>query len=253
MRKLLISLALLLLLAVPALAEDTQLIDCNGFTIEVPAAWTVDVDEYSRATHTIVNHVLHPTVVFAGNEDYKLVLTLNDYPSDIRYRLAGQGHRAQEHFNVVAEHSGLTAVPGVASSRMVQALADVRVFGMCQVPGKDDHLATYFNKDKGLGYVFRLTRKSAAVTADAADALLLQIASSLREDGLFYPSDATDRIVVITHATANIRVAPEQESEKLKTAAQGESFPYYGQTSSWYIINVDGVTGYVSTALSELK
>ena len=252
MRRLLIFLAFLLL-AVPAFAEETQLIDCNGFTIEVPAAWTVDVDEYSRATHTIVNHVLHPNVVFAEGTDYKLVLTLNNYDSDVRYRLSGQGTRAQEHFNVVAEHSGLNKLPGVLSSRMVQALLDTRVFGMCQVPGKNDHLATYYNQDKGLGYVFRLSRKTDEATAEAADALLLQIASSLREDGLFYPSDATDRIVVITHPTANIRVAPDQESEKLKMAVQNESYPYYGQTGSWYIINVNGETGYVSTALSVLQ
>lgn len=253
MRKLLIFLCLCLMISLPALAEDTQTVRGATFTLELPADWTVDVDEYTHTTHKVINHVLHPTIIFAGNDDYALVVTTYDHPSEIRYRLSGRGDRAQEHFNVIAEHSGLVDIRGVISSRMVKSLHDIRNFVLCRIPNADAHLATYYNPDKGLGFTFRLEWKNSAITPEAADALLLEICSSLREDGYFYPADATGRNVVITHPTANIRLTPDQNGEKLRTAAQGESYPYYGQTSSWYIINVDGVTGYVSTALSQLQ
>jgi len=256
MRKLLIFLALCLMMALPALAEETpatQTVQCSSFSLELPAAWTVDVDEYNAATHRIVNHILHPTYVYAGNEEYSLVVTLYNHTSDNRSRLSGRGDRAQEHFNLIAEHTGLVDIRGVISSRVVRSLLDARNFVLCRIPGGNDHLATYYNPEKGLGYAFRLTRHNADITPEAADDLLLEICSSLREAGHFYPSDVTGRIVVITHTSANIRTSPDPDSEKLKTAFQGESFPYYGQTSSWYIIDVDGVTGYVSNALSALQ
>lgn len=252
MRKFLILLLALCLAALPALAEEIQRVQCSTFTLDLPTDWAVDVDEFTLAAYPIVDHILHPTMIFAGNEDYALIVTVYDYDANARYAMGGSGNKAQEHFDLLCAHLGLTD-GRVQPSTVVQSRLDSRNFVLAHLTDTADFLATYYNQEKGQGYTFRLRVKNATIADEAAESLLLDLISSLRERGYFYPADASGHLVVVTEGSAHIRTAPDANSDRIRTAYQGESFPHYGQHGSWYIINVDGQTGYVSTALTALQ
>ncbi len=59
--------------------------------------------------------------------------------------------------------------------------------------------------------------------------------------------------VIIANASANIRSGPDGSAAKITTAAYGEAFPFLGEEGNWYIIDVDGRTGYVVKNLSALQ
>lgn len=252
MRKLTLLLLALCLAALPALAEETQRIQCSTFSVDLPTDWAVDVDEFTLAAYPIVDHILHPTMVFAGDEDYALIVTVYNYDTNARYAMGGSGSKAQEHFDLLSGYLGLNN-GRVQPSTVVQSRLDSRNFVLAHLTGTEDYLATYYNQERGQGYTFRLRVKNAAIASEEAESLLLDLISSLRENGYFYPADATGHLVVVTEGSANIRTAPDPNSDRIRTAYQGESFPHYGQQGSWYIINVDGQTGYISTGLTALQ
>lgn len=242
----------MLLVCLPAQAQEMQKIVCSSFSVELPAVWTTDVDEFTDASFPFLKHIYHPVMIWGSSEDYELLITLYCYEKEMRYRLGAERHQSQAFFDVLCESNGLSADGQKPVHKQVQSLRDSRMFTLAQLL-ENEYLAAYYSKVGDCGYTFSLKAKKETISQEEAGYLLLVLISSLREDGVFYPEDATGKRVVISHASAHIRAAADVNSDKLLTAYQGDSFDHYGEDGSWYIINVNGQTGYVSKSLTELQ
>lgn len=82
------------------------------------------------------------------------------------------------------------------------------------------------------------------------------VAASFRLDGVSEEemiADAMQKYVVITNSSANVRSGPGGDYDKVTTARQGDTFPLIGEDGNWYIIDVNGRTGYVTKSLSAIQ
>ena len=59
--------------------------------------------------------------------------------------------------------------------------------------------------------------------------------------------------ITIINSSANIRSGPDASYSKVKTAVKGDTFPLLGEENGWYMIDVNGTTGYVSKKLCEIQ
>ncbi len=89
-------------------------------------------------------------------------------------------------------------------------------------------------------YIFTASDKQAATAQ--FQAVLQPILGGL--DGL---------MVVVTADSAKVRGTESISGPLLKTAAQGEAFPYVGETSDWYIVTINGQRGYIHKGVSTLQ
>lgn len=65
--------------------------------------------------------------------------------------------------------------------------------------------------------------------------------------------NASQKYVIITNSSANIRSGPGGDYAKIITAKQGDTFPLISEDGNWYIISVNGQTGYVTKSLSAIQ
>ncbi|MBE5811293.1 MAG: SH3 domain-containing protein [Clostridiales bacterium] len=250
MRKLTIFIAaLVLMLGAAALAEESLLMQSSLFSVRLPAGLNPDMDEFSRADFPFLSHILHPVTIQGSNEDYSLLITLYDFPSKERHRVDNKENKPMGLFALIAEYNGLQ---DQMTPRLTRMDGDFRDFVAGSIPEKGYYLVTLYNPNRGEGYVFELRVKNNALTPADAEALLLSIATTLREAGIIYPED-TGMTLVVTHPGVNIRSAPDQHSSVLIVAKEGQTFPYLGENGIWYMIDVNGKVGYVSKALTMLQ
>ena len=59
--------------------------------------------------------------------------------------------------------------------------------------------------------------------------------------------------VIITNSSANIRSGPGGDYAKVTTAVKGDTFPLIREEGNWYVIDVNGQTGYVTKSLSAIQ
>ena len=101
--------------------------------------------------------------------------------------------------------------------------------------------------------------------------IALTIASTFRIDGVTEEEMAADaeaariaaeeaaaraaaqKYIVIKNGTANIRTGPSSDYDRITTAKKGDVFPLMGEEGTWYMIEVNGQTAYVSKGLCEIK
>ena len=74
-----------------------------------------------------------------------------------------------------------------------------------------------------------------------------------KSDSKLEQGSSADKYVIITNSSANIRSGPDGSATKIKTAMKGETFPLIGEEGNWYMIDVNGQTGYVTKSLSAIK
>lgn len=249
MRKLILLLAVLVLCTgVVAQAEESQLIETSLFSVKIPAGLNPDQDEFALANYSFLLHILRPITIQGENDVYSLLITLYDFPSKERHKVDSQSNRDQGLYDLMCEYSGLT---GAMTRRSARPEGDFRDFYIGSHSRKSYHMATYYNEKRGEGYLFELRVKDGALSADAAEALLLEIAASLREVGEVYP-EYTGKTLIVTHAGINVRSGPAADSSVLMVAKQGDTFPFLGENGIWYMIDAGGQIGYVSKALTEI-
>ncbi len=250
MRKLLILITvLILMLGTAALAEESRLMESNLFSVRVPAGLNPDMDEFTREDFPFLSHILHPVTIQGSNEDYALLITLYDFPSEERHRVDNKENRPMGLFSLITEYNGLK---DQMTPRLTRMDGDFRDFVVGSIPEKGYYLVTLYNPNRGEGYVFELRVKNNALSPADAEALLLSIAVTLREIDIVYPEN-TGMTLVVTHPGVNIRSAPDQHSSVLLVAPQGAIYPYLGENGIWYMIDVGGKVGYVSKALTALQ
>lgn len=249
MRRLFLLISALVLLGGFALAEDAVTIESALFSVTLPADLNPDLDAFTREDFPFLHHVHRPVVIQGSNEDYSLLITLYDFPSDERHRIDNKEDKPMGLFSLMAEYNGLQSH---TAPRLTRVPGDYRDFIVASIPEKGYHLATLYNTGRGEGYTFEMRVKNASMTADDAEALLLSIATTLREAGVIYPED-TGMLLRITHAGVNVRTEPNQNSAVLTVAKEGTTFPFLGENGIWYMIDVNGKVGYVSKALTTLE
>ena len=246
MRKLVI-LTLALLLTLPfAAAEDVRHIETPLFTIDLPASLSPDPDVYERADYTCIGHILKPIIIQGENEQYSLLISLYDFPSDERHRIDASVDRPHGLFELLCGYNAYAF-----QGRTIRPEGDFRDF----VLGSDAAgrlLLTLYNESRGEGYVFEMRVKDSSLSIADAEAELLRIAATLREAGVIYPK-ATGSTLIVTHAGVNIRSAPSQDSAVLCVAKEGATFPFLGENGIWYMVDVEGKVGYVSQALTKVQ
>lgn len=64
---------------------------------------------------------------------------------------------------------------------------------------------------------------------------------------------AAQKYIVIKNSTANIRSGPSSDYDRITTAYKGDTFPLLGEEGTWYKIEVNGQTAYVSKGLCEIS
>lgn len=119
---------------------------------------------------------------------------------------------------------------------------------------------------RGTGiFIISMPRSNEAVQPSLIAAL--DMLKSLRMDGVSEEQMAADaeaarvaaeqaaaqKYVVITNSSANIRSGPGGDYDKLTTARQGDTFPLIREEGNWYVIDVNGQTGYVTKSLSAIQ
>lgn len=79
---------------------------------------------------------------------------------------------------------------------------------------------------------------------------------SLRIDGVSEEemiADSQADYVVVTADSGKIRTEPSISGGLLKTAYKGETYELIEQSGDWYVIDVDGRTGYLHTGVAEIQ
>lgn len=92
------------------------------------------------------------------------------------------------------------------------------------------------------------TTVASAVATEAADADADAEAARIAAE-----QAAAQKYVVITNSSANIRSGPDGSAAKIITARQGDTFPLIREEGNWYVIDVNGQTGYVTKSLSAIQ
>lgn len=250
MRKLILLILVLCLAASGcALADEIRKVQTSLFSIDLPADLTYDADEFSLEKYSYLKHILKPITIQGWHDDYTLMISLYDFPSDERHRIDNRPDKQEALFDLIREYNALERLQGV---RTVRPEGDFRDFVIGSDPARDYHIATYFNENRGEGYVFELQGKNAAMTTAEAEALLLSIVTTLREASEIYP-EYTGKTLVITQVGINVRSAPNPNSSVLLVAQQGQTFPFLGENGIWYMVDVNGKIGYVSKSLSAIQ
>ena len=123
---------------------------------------------------------------------------------------------------------------------------------------------------RGTGFLLLLESKDEAYQSKLME-VASEVAMSFRIDGVTEEEMATDaeaariaaeeaaakaatqKYIVIKNGTANIRSCPSSDYDRITTAKQGDVFPLMGEAGTWYMIEVNGQTAYVSKGLCEIK
>lgn len=125
--------------------------------------------------------------------------------------------------------------------------------------------AAYCYRD--VGCLVSVIAKDGSIDGARCCEIALTIASSFRLDGVTEEDMAADaeaariaaeeaaaqKYIVIKNGTANIRSGPGSDHDRITTAKQGDTFPLLGEEGTWYMIEVNGQTAYVSKGLCEIE
>lgn len=253
MRKLLLLVSIMcLFLQLPAQAAEPVKVSTFLMSMQAPAGWTVDADEFRTQAYPFIEHILRPVMIWAENEQYSLLASVYDFDSDTQHAIGNAPDKDLACFNALVQYSGLVPGDGKLLPIRRSAPADNRDFffgkttdGRC--------IATYRSKQLRYCYAFQLTPKDSSISVEDTQAQLLEIITTLREVGIFYPNDAPDAMVVITSDSANIRASASADGHRVKTARQGDVFPCLGQEDGWYLIGVGESICYVSMSHARIK
>lgn len=120
------------------------------------------------------------------------------------------------------------------------------------------YLAHYYN---GTGFLLAVLNEG-DTDLEAMTLIAFEMAQSFRLDGVSEEQMAADaaanaasvqQYVIITNTSVNLRSGPDASYTKIGVAYEGDSFPLLGESGNWYMIDVNGQTGYVSKNLSTVK
>ena len=126
-------------------------------------------------------------------------------------------------------------------------------------------LVTRYEPDNGCAIL--VVQGNSPLTTVQVLEIGLPVAESFRIDGVPEEEMAADteaaraaaeeaaaqKYIVIKNGTANIRSGPGSDHDRIIAAKQGDTFPLLGEEGTWYMIEVNGQTAYVSKGLCEIQ
>lgn len=271
----------MLLAAVPAFAEEMQVLSDGYFAFEIPATWKIL--QTGDGSQLSVSQLVPP------NCDSAMILSI-DYEQmpevlrEMEEHCTGWYDRLIYHMAV-----GWTKLGG--DEALLQAILEEEYdAGFYQLINSGrDGILIHMNSEVGSAVqsqmlIFQIVENAGYViyvsTTLPVDDSYETILGEIKEDMLMVhrsaqiaegdaPSasgaedgedaadaDAADEAaarVVITADSARIRTEQSISGGLIKTAYKGESFPCIGETNDWYVIEVNGRTGYVHKGVSAIQ
>lgn len=114
---------------------------------------------------------------------------------------------------------------------------------------------------RGIGFsIFPYALEGSSISQSQLETIAQNIAMTFRLEGVTEEEMAADaaaaaaqKYIVITNGSANIRAKADSKSDRITTAYQGDTFPLLGEEGTWYMIEVNGQTAYVSQGLCKIK
>lgn len=106
------------------------------------------------------------------------------------------------------------------------------------------------------GTYFSVYVDGKSLTTEEAETIAQDIMLSARIDGVSEEdmiADAQADYVVITADSGKIRTEPSISGGLIKTAYKGETYELIEQSGDWYVIDVDGRTGYLHSGVAEIQ
>ncbi|MBQ8555864.1 MAG: SH3 domain-containing protein [Clostridia bacterium] len=248
MRKIIVLLMALCLLCAPALAEGTQEVQTPYFTFQIPAELEVTAElEYEE-----------DYAVIAEGDRYELLITAGIYTPELVELLKTANDNGEQMNNFIVLHGmyiesayGLDYFD-LQEDDIGMINGDKVVHGFLRVREGAVVICTQFYRDYG----FMVCVEGVELDNAEGQAIVDAIALSARHTGVTEEemiADAQVDYVVVTADSGKIRTEASISGGLIKTAYKGETFVYVDEITDWYIIEVDGRTGYIHKGVSAIE
>lgn len=236
---------------VSAVAEEaTQEVTMNGAKFRIPAEVKIEANLGNVLAANCENYILE---IYAVDWKKEYDITCDDEPS------------IEQWLNVYLWYIAM-GVDEDTSYQMANFYADQDI-GMpdgktaacLATEAEGVVLASVGHTNNNYGFLITLTSDTGMGSAELFE-ISKQVALSFQYDETAVaeviepePTAVPTQYVVITGDSANIRTGPSTDYQKIHTGLKGDEFPYLGESGNWYMIDVNGQTGYVSMGLSDIK
>ena len=243
-----------------AFAEGTRTAETPVFSLELPEGWEIEEVEDVAATRAqygaMAQYMSSPRqyCVSMENGDYNCSLYVYKFPASDKQYVDQFSDKNKSCFSVLNQYGGMNKYDAQMNPQALHFDTDTRTFVYSEIQGHDSFVASYYNQSAGLGYYFYLDgRFTDDYDSATAEALLKECLLALKEPGVNTTIDPNAARVVITGDSAKVRTEASVSSGLIKTVYKGESFAYLGDSGDFYIIQIDGRTGYVHKGVSAIQ
>ena len=227
-----------------AFAEGGTILTAGGYTFELTEGATITEQE---------NPQWNICTFSAKGKGRSAFSSVNYELFGITYRydeadISEQGVMDYQNFYILTallfgqENMGIMS-PSVSSVEMPDG--QVLLYGFPPLNGKDSVALAHYND--GVGFMLVLT----APSADFADYTLKCIGEEIAQTAK--QPEPGEFTVVITGDSAKVRTEASLTSGLIKTVYKGESIPMKGESGDFYIIDINGRTGYVHKGVSTIR
>lgn len=242
-------------------AEDSHTAETLLFSLELPEGWVVEEVEdcaATRAQYGAMAQFMISTrqyrVEMDHGDGYDCSLYVYKFPTQDKKYIDQFSDKVKSCFLVLNQYGGMNKYEDKMNLQKLQFDTDTRTFMYTEIQGQKAYVASYYNQEDGLGYYFYLDgRFTSDYNSATAEALLKDCLLALKEPGVNTTIDPNASRVVITGDSAKVRTEASIYSGLIKTVYKGESFIYMGTSGDFYIIVIDGKTGYVHKGVSTIQ
>ena len=229
----------------PALvyAADPQVVYNGVHTYTLPAGMALMNDP---AVVTVAKSEKYDVSFFSQLIEKDLVQTLSDNPIQFNnFALMflsyfdDDGTLLNAFGNILIEDVGMLNGEDVAYATL--DLGELKV-AVC----------AHFYRDNS----FFISATSKTISTDEVLSNILEIARSVRFDGITEEdmiADAAQDYAIITGDSAKVRTEASITAGLIRTVYKGEIFPCEGESGDFYIIEIDGKTGYVHKGVAAIQ
>ncbi len=243
--------------------EESRTTETPIFSLELPEGWVIeDVqdDAATRAMYGAMAQFMTSPRQYAVRMDngiYGCTMYVYKFPTQDKRYIDQSNDKIKSCFIVLNQYGGMNKYEAQMNPQKLQFDTDTRTFMYTEIQNQQSFVASYYNQNDGLGYYFYLSPEYGHLDknydSSTAEALLKECLLALKEPGVNTTIDPNASRVVITGDSAKVRAEASLNGRLIKTVYNGESFICMGTSGDFYIIVVDGQTGYVHKGVSAIK
>lgn len=258
----------LLCVALPAAAEELRV---GPFSFDLPdqvkVTWLDDTKVQLEST--LYDYTMIISVLESANRNLQAMLPIIQSSPDKQvtfYDIALLAAFSQDEAFEIGR--SLRFYGGMDENDEPATEAPVYAYAFGEYQGMDAQLYTRFYEEEGFlifsTHASPMTTKNGQfywtpqATIDIFKSVKLLDAAAAAQGN---PADkkvaeapvAPEKTVVVTGDSAKIRAEASVSGGLVKTATKGETFPYVDETGDWYVIDVNGRTGYIHKGVSAIK